>query len=358
MKPLNHLVRPVLRRVRPERAALEDMQLCVDRVWYSETYTDVAPTGLDPVEHFIQRGALEGRRPNRFFDPIWYVQRYQEAAGQLPILHYATKGRRKRYDPGPAFSATAYLAAHRDVAASGIDPLDHYILHGQQEQRAVTPADTSEPSPKARSNRTAHAFPRMSEDELPGREQLARVQEVFALRDAGVSCLRVADLAVAAVQPPAPPLSPEQVRGSPFWFYNCFLNAEGTILRYARQNLTPHKDYLTNFLGVKLAPRIVGEDHRRSRRPGRSTATSLKLARRPNRMDSSPARRRPLGFDLYDGRAGLHLGLLDDQRRCRRTPHGADEQAGRGRGRESHDLPRGCSGDERLRNVRVHAAPR
>ena len=182
---VTRLRRLVARPLPPKRAALASLELGIDKDWYLKTYPDVAASGLDPVEHFLRRGAWEGRRHNRYFDPIWYVQRHADASGQLPILHYALQGRRKRYDPGPAFSASAYLRAYPDVAENGMDPLDHYIRHGQHEQRTITAVHAILEQPE-RSGEPKRTAPRLSDDEIPGNETLARVQEVFARRGATI----------------------------------------------------------------------------------------------------------------------------------------------------------------------------
>jgi len=71
-----------------------------DAEWYLENYPDVAAAGIDPVIHYLEHGALEGR------------------------------------DPGPRFSTTYYLGANADVAAAGMNPLLHFLLHGLVEGRA------------------------------------------------------------------------------------------------------------------------------------------------------------------------------------------------------------------------------
>jgi len=83
-----------------------------DSRWYLETYPDVAATGADPVEHYVEHGAAEGR------------------------------------DPGPSFNAKLYLARYPDVAASNANPLQHYILHGSLEGRVTVSYAVSEASDK------------------------------------------------------------------------------------------------------------------------------------------------------------------------------------------------------------------
>ena len=72
-----------------------------DRGHYLRTYADVAESGRDPLEHFMELGWREGR------------------------------------DPNPDFSVAAYLEAFPEVATSGINPLVHFLTHGRP--RAAPP---------------------------------------------------------------------------------------------------------------------------------------------------------------------------------------------------------------------------
>lgn len=65
-----------------------------DARYYLAENPDVAVTGMDPIDHYLRFGALEGRNPSRNFE------------------------------------TSAYLADNMDAAFSGINPLVHYIKHG------------------------------------------------------------------------------------------------------------------------------------------------------------------------------------------------------------------------------------
>lgn len=69
------------------------------------------------------------------FDAEWYRQRYPDVLGE-PLSHYLEAGAHEGRNPGPGFDGRWYLQANPDVAASGINPLLHYLLHGQNEGRA------------------------------------------------------------------------------------------------------------------------------------------------------------------------------------------------------------------------------
>ena len=41
-----------------------------DPEWYCEQYPDVAISGIDPLEHYLDLGIHLKRRPNLLFDPV------------------------------------------------------------------------------------------------------------------------------------------------------------------------------------------------------------------------------------------------------------------------------------------------
>ncbi|GEO99016.1 hypothetical protein [Methylobacterium haplocladii] len=130
-----HRIRRLRRSMRPQAAAIAALAESFDVAWYLERYPDVTAAGVDPLGHFRDHGADEGRLPNRFIDPEWYARFYKDLGSQPALFHYARIGRRERRDPGPDFGAGEYLAANPDVAAAGIEPLMHYIRHGRAEGR-------------------------------------------------------------------------------------------------------------------------------------------------------------------------------------------------------------------------------
>lgn len=73
------------------------------------------------------------------FDRDWYFETYPDvaASGIDPLRHYLDNGWREGRDPGPRFSTTAYLRSHADVAAHGVNPLVHYVEFGHFEGRGA-----------------------------------------------------------------------------------------------------------------------------------------------------------------------------------------------------------------------------
>lgn len=77
------------------------------------------------------------------FDGTWYRSRYPDvaASGMEPLRHYVRHGWIERRDPGPGFDVAAYLQDSPDVAAAGIDPVLHYARHGREEGRRTQRVD-------------------------------------------------------------------------------------------------------------------------------------------------------------------------------------------------------------------------
>ena len=77
--------------------------LIFDPDWYRKEYPDVAASGIDPVTHYLDNGASEGRNPNQYFDTTWYVQHNPDVtlAGLNPFIHYVFYGAKEGRKPSP-----------------------------------------------------------------------------------------------------------------------------------------------------------------------------------------------------------------------------------------------------------------
>lgn len=96
----------------PKQLAMLEATPFFDADWYLAQYPDVAKSGINPAEHFIKFGAIDGRHPSS------------------------------------QFSTDFYLTHYKDVAASGQHPLLHYLRHGIAEQRKTQPPQHHLPAPK------------------------------------------------------------------------------------------------------------------------------------------------------------------------------------------------------------------
>ena len=71
------------------------------------------------------------------FDYTYYLQHNPDvaAAGVDPLQHFESYGWKEGRDPNPYFDTAGYLAHYADVKAAGINPFDHYVTVGWQEGR-------------------------------------------------------------------------------------------------------------------------------------------------------------------------------------------------------------------------------
>jgi hypothetical protein len=90
-----------------------------------------------------------------------------EEQGLDPVIHYLTRGAEQGLDPSPAFSTRAYLTWHADVREAGMNPFFHYLRHGREEGRQAWPAGAEpEAAPTPARRPGAPAAPRLSAEDL------------------------------------------------------------------------------------------------------------------------------------------------------------------------------------------------
>ncbi len=88
-----------------------------DRDWYLAAYPDVAAAGIDPLAHFLGFPA-ERRHPNALFDAgAWAAERDLDPTANA-LADYVEGGAWK------AASTRSFVAAHPDLAAEGVTPLE------------------------------------------------------------------------------------------------------------------------------------------------------------------------------------------------------------------------------------------
>nr|WP_319248907.1 glycosyltransferase [uncultured Celeribacter sp.] len=71
------------------------------------------------------------------FDAAWYRDCYGETVppDQDLLDHFMTEGWKQGHDPSPCFDTAFYLEQNPDIARSGINPFEHYVLFGRAEGR-------------------------------------------------------------------------------------------------------------------------------------------------------------------------------------------------------------------------------
>lgn len=109
--------------------------LYFDPVWYRGQYPEVASADVNPLLHYITAGESEGCKPIAWFDPAWYARTHKPPPGVTALRHYLQNRQAGGVSPMPEFDPAFYLRAYPDVAAAGLEPLEHYMVQGFREAR-------------------------------------------------------------------------------------------------------------------------------------------------------------------------------------------------------------------------------
>jgi hypothetical protein len=101
----------------------------LDGKYYLFNGPDILAAGVDPASHFAEHGWRENRRPNPYFDPLWYRRMYGNffASDKDPLVHYIVEGEARGLRPCLYFDTVWYRATYR--LADGASPLAHYLDH-------------------------------------------------------------------------------------------------------------------------------------------------------------------------------------------------------------------------------------
>lgn len=104
-----------------------------DAGYYSACYPDVVEGGRDPLDHYLEHGAAEGRNPSPWFDTRYYLQHNRDVArsGINPLQHFCETGWKELRNPSREFNVWWYWATYLDPAVEGENPLSHYVREGE-----------------------------------------------------------------------------------------------------------------------------------------------------------------------------------------------------------------------------------
>jgi glycosyltransferase involved in cell wall biosynthesis len=93
--------------------------------WYIATRPKAIAKGDDGAEHFCQIGWRQGAKPNPYFDPAFYLTQNQDvaASGVNPLLHYIAFGEAEGRDPCGFFHVTWYRQEY------GLGPQESCLRH-------------------------------------------------------------------------------------------------------------------------------------------------------------------------------------------------------------------------------------
>ncbi|MCB8839396.1 glycosyltransferase [Aurantimonas sp. VKM B-3413] len=113
--------------------------------WYRACHADLVAVS-DLLGHFLDYGQREGRKPNPYFDPFYYSERYADVVNSdLPaLLHYLRHGWREGRDPSAEFSLARYAALTGWTPEAG-EPLAVFLKEGLP-GLSVKPVDLGHPA--------------------------------------------------------------------------------------------------------------------------------------------------------------------------------------------------------------------
>ncbi len=100
-----------------------------DPAWYVAGNPDVVEAGISPLLHFVRHGDLEGRRPIACFDPHWYRAAHDLAPDRPALRHFLPRRTTGRFVPCAALYAVPHLARWRDCPARNEDPFRAFVDH-------------------------------------------------------------------------------------------------------------------------------------------------------------------------------------------------------------------------------------
>ncbi|MES1159178.1 MAG: class I SAM-dependent methyltransferase, partial [Bacteroidota bacterium] len=100
-----------------------------DIKWYFEQYPDVRSAGVDPVRHYLEFGAKEGRNPNPLFDTRWYLRNNKDVAdsGANAFIHFIEFGALESRSPHPDYDRISYVKNNNETPVHGINPMSQLL---------------------------------------------------------------------------------------------------------------------------------------------------------------------------------------------------------------------------------------
>ena len=122
------------------------VRLLVQGVGASLTATAARPRLALYLHYLVFRGRMDAGRlaliaASGMFDPAFYLKQNEDVAiaGSDPLLHFADFGAAEGRNPSSSFNTRFYLEEYPDVKEKGINPLLHFVTRGREEGRIAKP---------------------------------------------------------------------------------------------------------------------------------------------------------------------------------------------------------------------------
>ncbi len=103
----------------------------------SQSQSPLPSRMLQPTQPPSTTEALSIIENSGLFDRTWYLQQYADVAksGMNPAEHYLLFGMAEMRNPGPGFNTASYLRQHPELLRSKVNPIIHYVK--QQSQKSL-----------------------------------------------------------------------------------------------------------------------------------------------------------------------------------------------------------------------------
>ena len=123
----------------PGRASLlplESGEMLFEQLLFSDDHYLAGDPGFvgqaEPLQHYLDRGWIEGRSPNALFDGDWYFAKHPDAAasGLSPLSHYIRHGAAAGLQPHPCFDRAFYAARYPEALREAPDVFQYFLRRG------------------------------------------------------------------------------------------------------------------------------------------------------------------------------------------------------------------------------------
>ena len=84
----------------------------------------------NPLLHYLAGGFARAFKPHPLFDPSWYLATYPQIEGHEPLSHFVVHAADQLTDPGPWFDTEHYLRTRGAGRLPHLDPLSDYLSGG------------------------------------------------------------------------------------------------------------------------------------------------------------------------------------------------------------------------------------
>lgn len=109
-----------------------------DPGYYVEANGIDLPAGVSPLSHYMNEGRAAGLSPHPLIDTA-HLRAARPEDAPFDLVRYVSEPSLYRLPVHPLFDSIHYLETNPDVAASGMNPLTHYVAYGWRENRAPNP---------------------------------------------------------------------------------------------------------------------------------------------------------------------------------------------------------------------------